>query len=146
MAVKEDALLNDSLPRYAQIQKDLEQRLIDGAYPIGSPMPSEQVIGSGQSFEQLLPGGNCHCRVAAEAARPVRMKNLYRAVNGVGTEDGLSCAMEQTKPELPRRVSGQRDQGQAGSYVKSIVHKLCKASLDDRHDAVAEAAVIVKAG
>ncbi|MEM5470288.1 GntR family transcriptional regulator [Hoeflea sp. AS60] len=76
MAAEEDTLLNDSLPRYAQIQKNLEQRLIDGVYPIGSLMPSEQELSAefGSSRTTIR-----------EALRYLRERGYVERRQGVGT-------------------------------------------------------------
>ena len=76
MAAKEDVLLNDSLPRYAQIQKNLEQRLIDGVYPIGSLMPSEQ---------ELSTEFNSSRTTIREALRYLRERGYVERRQGVGT-------------------------------------------------------------
>jgi GntR family transcriptional regulator len=76
MAAKEDALLNDGLPRYAQIQKNLEQRLIDGVYPIGSLMPSEQ---------ELSVEFNSSRTTIREALRYLRERGYVERRQGVGT-------------------------------------------------------------
>ncbi len=76
MAAKEDTLLNDSLPRYAQIQKNLEQRLIDGVYPIGSLMPSEQ---------ELSVEFNSSRTTIREALRYLRERGYVERRQGVGT-------------------------------------------------------------
>lgn len=76
MAEKEDDLLNDSLPRYAQIQKSLEQRLIEGVYPIGSLMPSEQ---------ELSAEFNSSRTTIREALRYLRERGYVERRQGVGT-------------------------------------------------------------
>lgn len=76
MAAKEDSLLNEGLPRYAQIQKSLEQRLIDGIYPIGSLMPSEQELS--QEF-------NSSRTTIREALRYLRERGYVERRQGVGT-------------------------------------------------------------
>ncbi len=76
MAAREDSLLNEGLPRYAQIQKSLEQRLIDGLYPIGSLMPSEQELS--QEF-------NSSRTTIREALRYLRERGYVERRQGVGT-------------------------------------------------------------
>lgn len=76
MAAREDSLLNEGLPRYAQIQKSLEQRLIDGIYPIGSLMPSEQELS--QEF-------NSSRTTIREALRYLRERGYVERRQGVGT-------------------------------------------------------------
>lgn len=76
MAAKVDALLNESLPRYAQIQKNLEQRLIDGVYPIGSLMPSEQELSV--EFDSSRT-------TIREALRYLRERGYVERRQGVGT-------------------------------------------------------------
>lgn len=76
MAAKEDVPLNESLPRYAQIQKKLEQRLIDGVYPIGSLMPSEQ---------ELSAEFNSSRTTIREALRYLRERGYVERRQGVGT-------------------------------------------------------------
>jgi DNA-binding transcriptional MocR family regulator len=76
MAAREDSLLNEGLPRYAQIQKSLEQRLIDGVYPIGSLMPSEQELS--QEF-------NSSRTTIREALRYLRERGYVERRQGVGT-------------------------------------------------------------
>jgi DNA-binding GntR family transcriptional regulator len=68
--------LNEGLPRYAQIQKSLEQRLIDGIYPIGSLMPSEQELS--QEF-------NSSRTTIREALRYLRERGYVERRQGVGT-------------------------------------------------------------
>ena len=76
MAAREDSLLNEGLPRYAQIQRSLEQRLIDGVYPIGSLMPSEQELS--QEF-------NSSRTTIREALRYLRERGYVERRQGVGT-------------------------------------------------------------
>jgi GntR family transcriptional regulator len=76
MAARQDSLLNEGLPRYAQIQKSLEQRLIDGVYPIGSLMPSEQELS--QEF-------NSSRTTIREALRYLRERGYVERRQGVGT-------------------------------------------------------------
>jgi DNA-binding GntR family transcriptional regulator len=76
MAAREDSLLNEGLPRYAQIQRSLEQRLIDGLYPIGSLMPSEQELS--QEF-------NSSRTTIREALRYLRERGYVERRQGVGT-------------------------------------------------------------
>ncbi|MCY0151140.1 GntR family transcriptional regulator [Hoeflea alexandrii] len=68
--------MNEGLPRYAQIQKSLEQRLIDGIYPIGSLMPSEQELS--QEF-------NSSRTTIREALRYLRERGYVERRQGVGT-------------------------------------------------------------
>ena len=76
MAAKEDTLPHNSLPRYAQIQKQLEQRLMDGVYPIGSLMPSEQ---------ELSAEFNSSRTTIREALRYLRERGYVERRQGVGT-------------------------------------------------------------
>ena len=76
MAAREDSLLNEGLPRYAQIQRSLEQRLIDGVYPIGSLMPSEQ---------ELSHEFNSSRTTIREALRYLRERGYVERRQGVGT-------------------------------------------------------------
>jgi len=76
MAAKEDILPHNSLPRYAQIQKQLEQRLMDGVYPIGSLMPSEQ---------ELSAEFNSSRTTIREALRYLRERGYVERRQGVGT-------------------------------------------------------------
>lgn len=68
--------MSDSLPRYAQIQKNLEQRLIDGVYPIGSLMPSEQELSTEFSSSRTT---------IREALRYLRERGYVERRQGVGT-------------------------------------------------------------
>lgn len=76
MAARDDVLLNEGSPRYAQIQKSLEQRLIDEVYPIGSLMPSEQELS--QEF-------NSSRTTIREALRYLRERGYVERRQGVGT-------------------------------------------------------------
>lgn len=76
MAAKEEILPHNSLPRYAQIQKQLEQRLMDGVYPIGSLMPSEQ---------ELSAEFNSSRTTIREALRYLRERGYVERRQGVGT-------------------------------------------------------------
>ncbi|TRL41182.1 GntR family transcriptional regulator [Rhizobium straminoryzae] len=66
----------EGLPRYAQIQKILEERLIEGVYPIGSLMPPEL---------ELAVEFNSSRTTIREALRYLRERGYVERRQGVGT-------------------------------------------------------------
>ena len=106
----------------------------------------QKVAGVGKAVEQFQPGIDSHCRVAAKAARPLRLIDLYRAMNGIGAKKRLLCAMAQAEAELTRCVTRQCRQRYSTADVKPVFNKVCETCFDDRQDAVAETAVIVHPG
>lgn len=80
MTTKEDDLgqerSTDGLPRYAQIQKILEERLIGGTYPVGSLMPPEM---------ELAVEFNSSRTTIREALRYLRERGYVERRQGIGT-------------------------------------------------------------
>lgn len=80
MTAKEPAAqldpLSDGLPRYAQIQKILEERLIQGVYPIGSLMPAEIELSAEFSSSRTT---------IREALRYLRERGYVERRQGIGT-------------------------------------------------------------
>lgn len=67
---------NDGLPRYARIQRILEDRLIDGTYPVGSLIPPEI---------ELAAEFNSSRTTIREALRYLRERGYVERKQGVGT-------------------------------------------------------------
>ncbi len=71
-----DANGGDGIPRYAQIQKILEERLVDGTYPLGSLIPPEI---------ELAAEFNSSRTTIREALRYLRERGYVERRQGVGT-------------------------------------------------------------
>jgi GntR family transcriptional regulator len=80
MTTKEDDLAldrpTDGLPRYAQIQKILEDRIVGGTYPVGSLMPPEL---------ELAVEFNSSRTTIREALRYLRERGYVERRQGIGT-------------------------------------------------------------
>src|SRR5437773_6473461 len=102
----------------------------------------DEDAGVGVDLDERAPRGARFRGVVAEAARPLRLGDLHRAVHEVTGEDRLPRGRPEADRDVARRVAGRRLE--AEPVVDRIVgvHEGRLARLDDRHHAVGDARVL----
>src|SRR5438552_15226627 len=84
-------------------------------------------------------------RVVAEAARPLRLGDLHRAVHEIPGENGLPGGRPESDRDVARGVAGRRLEAKPLVHDVVGVHEDRLTRLDDRHHAVGDALVLLVA-